>query len=337
MIDLTGVEKHYGATRAIRGVSFQIDSNQIVGLLGPNGAGKTTLIRVITCYHFPTEGEAVINGHSVVGAPREVKAQIGYLPENAPLYSEMTVIDYLTFMGKVRGLGVAVREERIRWVVHKCALESVLYQQIATISKGFRQRVGLAQAILHDPPILVLDEPTSGLDPNQIIEIRSLIKELGRKKMVILSTHILQEVEALCDKVLILHNGALVAQGTTAEIAAQMKGEERFSLLLRLDDSVDSGSPARLAQSLGALKDVHKVVDIKAHPRIPYAFDISVSVRSNEDRDAGEALFDWAVSTGGKMLRLTASRIKLEDIFAQLTTSSHRTPPESDLSRAAAS
>lgn len=318
MIKLTQIEKHYGSNPAIRGVTFQVDSNQIVGLLGPNGAGKTTLIRIITCYHLPTQGKALINNHNVFEQPREVKEQIGYLPENAPLYGEMSVVEYLLFMSSVRNIPLTSRQERLQWVADKCGLNDVLTQSIATLSKGYRQRVGLAQAILHDPPILILDEPTSGLDPNQIIEIRGLIEELGKKKTVILSTHILQEVEALCDKVLILDKGVLVAQGSSAEIASQMKGEVRFSL--RVKDSTSRATPKDMKKSLGSLSCVQRIIDIKSRSGASKEHDITVSMHAVDRTDPGEALFDWAVQGGYKIIRLTTSQLKLEDIFTQLTT-----------------
>ncbi len=314
MIELDTVQKYYGSTPAIKGVSFQVDSNHIVGLLGPNGAGKTTLIRIICGYHFPTVGEVRINDYSVTEQPRQVKEQIGYLPENAPLYTDMAVIEYLHFMAAIRSISPKMRESRMEWVLSQCGLTEVSHQSIATLSKGYRQRVGLAQAILHDPPILILDEPTSGLDPNQIIEIRNLIAELGKKKTVILSTHILQEVEALCDTILILHQGQLVAQGSSVEIASQMKGEQQFSILLK------SNSPAKeIKGSLLQLQVVQQVVELKKHPALTNAYDITLSVQAADGADPGEALFDWVVHQRHKILRLTTTRITLENIFAQLT------------------
>ena len=314
MIELAAVEKRYGNRPAIKEISFQVDSNHIVGLLGPNGAGKTTLIRIICGYHFPTEGEARINNYSVVEQPRHVKEQIGYLPENAPLYSDMSVIEYLRFMAAIRSINPTLRESRMEWVLRKCGLTAVSYQSIATLSKGYRQRVGLAQAILHDPPILILDEPTSGLDPNQIIEIRNLIAELGKKKTVILSTHILQEVEALCDTVLILHQGQLVAQGSSVEIASQMKGEQQFSILLK-----SNNTSAEIKRSLLQLSVVQRVMEFHKHSTLANAYEVALSVHTTDSADPGETLFDWAVHQRHKILRLTTTRITLENIFAQLT------------------
>jgi ABC-2 type transport system ATP-binding protein len=222
MIEAENLIKRYGRFEAVKGVSFRIDQGQVVGLLGPNGAGKTSIMRILTCYHFPTEGTARVDSHDVVSQPYRVRRAVGYLPENAPLYDDMKVREYLGFVADARGLTGARRRERTEMVVATCGLSPVFGREIRRLSKGYRQRVGLAQAILHDPPVLVLDEPTSGLDPNQIVEIRTLIRNLGERKTVVLSTHILQEVEALCRSVLIMNAGKLVAQGTPDEIARRL-------------------------------------------------------------------------------------------------------------------
>jgi ABC-2 type transport system ATP-binding protein len=219
MIEAENLVKRYGPFEAVKGVSFRIDQGQVVGLLGPNGAGKTSIMRILTAYHFPTEGTARVASHDVVSQPRRVREAVGYLPENAPLYDDMKVREYLGFVADVRGLAGTRRRERTEMVVDTCGLSPVFGREIRRLSKGYRQRVGLAQAILHDPSVLVLDEPTSGLDPNQIVEIRALIRSLGEKKTVVLSTHILQEVEALCRSLLVMNAGRLVAQGTPDEIA----------------------------------------------------------------------------------------------------------------------
>src|SRR5271157_1530906 len=222
MIEAVSLAKRYGAFEAVKGVSFRVEKGQVIGLLGPNGAGKTSIMRILTCYHFPTDGTARVDGHDVLTHPHLVRQAVGYLPENAPLYDDMKVREYLSFIADVRGLSGARRSERMDLVVDACGLSEVFSREIRRLSKGYRQRVGLAQAILHDPAVLVMDEPTSGLDPNQIVEIRALIRDLGREKTVILSTHILQEVEALCRRVLIMNAGKLIAQGTLEEIAKGM-------------------------------------------------------------------------------------------------------------------
>jgi ABC-2 type transport system ATP-binding protein len=219
MIEAASLVKRYGAFEAVKGVSFRIEAGQIVGLLGPNGAGKTSLMRVLTCYHFPDGGQARVDGHDVASEPQAVRRVVGYLPESSPLYPDMKVREYLGFIAEVRDLGGDLARRRLEWVVETCGLSEVWSRQIRRLSRGYRQRVGLAQAMLHDPAVLVLDEPTSGLDPNQIVEIRALIRGLGQRKTVLLSTHILQEVEAVCGRMLIMNAGRLAAQGTVAEIA----------------------------------------------------------------------------------------------------------------------
>jgi len=243
MIEAASLAKRYGAFEAVKGVSFRIEAGQIVGLLGPNGAGKTSLMRILTCYHFPDGGRAVVDGHDVAGQPHDVRRSVGYLPEGSPLYPDMKVREYLGFIARVRELGREDARRRLEWVVEACGLGAVYTRDIRRLSRGYKQRVGLAQAILHDPPVLVLDEPTSGLDPNQIVEIRALIRDLGRSKTVLLSTHILQEVEAICGKVLIMSAGRLAAQGTVEEIARDLNMEKASleSLFARLTGGGSGG------------------------------------------------------------------------------------------------
>ena len=211
MIQVNHLTKSFGSERAVDDISFDVARGEVVGFLGPNGAGKSTTMRVLTCYLPPTSGSVSIDGRSVVGDSLAVRSMIGYLPETTPLYAEMTVTDYLKFIARLRGMTVEAERSRLPYVSAVCGLEGVLTKQIENLSKGFRQRVGLAQAMLHDPEILILDEPTSGLDPNQIVEIRELIQSLGEQKTVILSTHILPEVQASCDRVLIIDKGKIVA------------------------------------------------------------------------------------------------------------------------------
>ncbi len=219
MIEVSGLTKRYGATLALRGASFAIESGRIVGLLGPNGAGKTTTMKILTGYLLPTSGSARVAGFDVVADPLEVQRRIGYLPENAPLYLEMIARDYLHFVARMRGLvGRGEAERAIARVAELCAIEDVLGRPIGQLSKGYRQRVGLAAALLHDPEILILDEPTTGLDPNQIVEVRDLIRRMGEAKTIVLSTHILPEVEATCSRVVILIDGQVRADGALDEL-----------------------------------------------------------------------------------------------------------------------
>ena len=210
-IVVEGLEKWYGDVQALRGIDFCVDSGEVVGFLGPNGAGKTTTMKILTSSMAASSGEVTVAGHDVRTQSEEVRQKIGYLPENVPLYDDMIVADYLHFVAQMQGVGRALREERVRDVATRTGVESVLGKTIRELSKGFRQRVGLAQAIVHRPEVIVLDEPTTGLDPNQIIDIRDVITSIGRHKTVLLSTHILQEVSAVCDRIIIIDDGRIVA------------------------------------------------------------------------------------------------------------------------------
>ena len=308
MINTDNIVKKYGKVKAVDDVSINIGKGEIVGLLGPNGAGKTTIMKILTGYHFPTSGSAKINGYDVYENPLEVKKSIGYLPEMAPLYNDLNVYEYLSFIADVRKLPKESRSKEIERVVEECGLEAVLYRQIDNLSKGYRQRVGLAQAIIHSPEILILDEPTTGLDPNQILEIRKLIKKLGEKKTVILSTHILQEVEAVCSRVLILNKGAIAAKGTADEIRKELKGDIRISLRLK------GGSLSSAAESLAKIKSVKEILKTEEKDGL---LDITAAVES--EKEAGEDIFDWAVSEKYKLLSMIPEKVSLEDIFIKLT------------------
>jgi ABC-2 type transport system ATP-binding protein len=310
MIESDKLIKRYGAFEAVKGVSFSIEQGQVVGLLGPNGAGKTSIMRILTCYHFPTSGTARVDSHDVVTEPHAVRRSIGYLPENAPLYDDMKVKEYLTFTADARGLVGPRRKERMESVVDSCGLSEVFGREIRKLSKGYRQRVGLAQAIIHDPAVLVLDEPTTGLDPNQIVEIRALIASLGKKKTVILSTHILQEVEALCRRVLIMNAGRLVAQGTPDEIAKGIK--ESLVLSVTFKGALDPDA----ADSLAAVPGVRSVSALRALPEGRVELDLDVAPGG----DPSEAVYDWAVAHGCKILGMHTEKTSLEEIFSQLTT-----------------
>jgi ABC-2 type transport system ATP-binding protein len=309
MISVRNLTKNYGAFTAVRDVSFEVSRGDVVGLLGPNGAGKTTIMKVLTCFLFPSRGTVQVNGCDVAEKPLEVKRCMGYLPENAPLYTDLNVMEYLSFIADSRGLEGSRRRERMELVIGECGLSGVLYRTIDTLSKGFRQRTGLAQAMLHDPDILILDEPTSGLDPHQIIEIRELIKRLGEQKTVILSTHILQEVEATCRRVLILNEGRIVAQGTQEEIEREMKGE------LRIDLTLKGADPARWAESVRRIPPGGRLQTAAAAE----GGTVSVRISFPQREGAEEAVFDWIVGEGYKILAMVPQRLSLEDIFIKLT------------------
>jgi ABC-2 type transport system ATP-binding protein len=319
MIEVQNLSKRYGQVEAVKGVSFSVGQDQVLGFLGPNGAGKTTIMKILTGYHFPSSGAAMVDGISVEDDPVEVKKRIGYLPESVPLYGDLTPAEYLSFMAEARLIPKAERRKALDMAIAACGLSHFRNKRIETLSKGYKQRVGLAQAIIHDPPILILDEPTSGLDPNQIIEIRSLIRELGKRKTVILSTHILQEVEAVCSEVLILNEGHIAAKGTSEEIAGTMKGRDTWDLLLKLPEP--GGSQARthyLQSRLGGLGIDPGSALIEAGEAGIVKLGFSI-----QDPDAGEKIFDWAVSNTIKILSMERKRLSLEDIFVKLTSEEH--------------
>ncbi len=310
MIEAEALVKRYGVCEAVRGVSFRIGKGEVVGLLGPNGAGKTSLMRILTGYHFPTSGTARVDSYEVTAEPHRVRRSVGYLPENAPLYPEMKVGELLSFIADVRELDRPARRRRIEWVVETCGLAEVFSREVRRLSRGYRQRAGLAQAILHDPAVLILDEPTSGLDPNQILEIRALIRDLGRKTTVLLSTHIMQEVEALCGKVLIMNRGVLIAQGTAEEIGRGQRGGVLLSVSFK--GPLDGAA----VESLGALRGVSAVSGVRRVGEERTEVELAVSPGS----DPSEAVYDWAVARGCKVLGLTTRRTSLEELFARLTS-----------------
>jgi ABC-2 type transport system ATP-binding protein len=313
MIEVQGLTKRYGPVEAVRDVSFSVGTDQVLGFLGPNGAGKTTIMKILTGYHFPSAGSALVDGISVQDDPVEVKKRIGYLPESVPLYGDLTVDEYLGFIADARLIPRTEREKAVGASLDACGLRAYRSKRVETLSKGYKQRTGLAQAILHDPPILILDEPTSGLDPNQIIEIRSLIKELGKRKTVILSTHILQEVEAVCSQVLILNEGRIAAQGNPEEIAGTMKGGDTWELLLKGADA------AVVRDRLFRIGGELTVGAVNSRDGGLVEASFFIPGRDDEDRD-GERIFDWAVAEGLKILGMNRKKLSLEDIFVQLTS-----------------
>lgn len=234
MIELKNVTKEYGVTKALDNASFKIEKGEIIGFVGPNGAGKSTTMKIITTYTAPTSGKAIVGGYDVVKNPYEVRKMIGYLPEMVPLYYDMLVYDYLDFVGKSRHLN-GLLKKRMNWVIDACRLEKVIHRPIGQLSKGYKQRVCLAQALIHDPEILILDEPTSGLDPLQIIGIRNLIKELAHEKTIMVSTHILQEVSSIADRILVINNGQIVAENTFEELELKTHHDNLFYLDVAAD------------------------------------------------------------------------------------------------------
>jgi len=305
-IRIENLTKKFGGQRAVDNISFEVKTGEILGFLGPNGAGKTTTMRIITNYLVAAEGEIYIGGKSLKDNTEELKKHIGYLPENNPLYPDMPVIDYLEFVALVQGIPKEKIPERIIEMVRICGLNSEKHKKIGELSKGFRQRVGLAQAMIHDPEILILDEPTSGLDPNQIAEIRKLIRELGREKTVILCTHILPEVEATCDRILIINRGKIVADGTPENLRKQAKGQE--ILMIRIED----GTPDGIFQALQGLTTV-AIVDFS--DRQLNRFEI----HSRPDVSSKREIFNLCVKNKWILTEMIPYEAKLEDIFRELT------------------
>jgi ABC-2 type transport system ATP-binding protein len=300
--------KQYGPQKAVDDISFSVNTGEIVGFLGPNGAGKTTTMKIITCFMAPTSGNVLVNGQSVLADKEKIKKKIGYLPENNPLYYDMPVMEYLEFAGALQGISRDKLQDKIADMIHTCGLNEEKHKNIGELSKGYRQRVGLAQALIHDPEILILDEPTSGLDPNQITEIRKLIKQIGKEKTVILSTHILPEVEATCDRILIINNGKIVADGTPDTLRKQSQGNE--VLKVQISDAGNRDEIISALQTLDALRMVDPVtgsVDTFILESIP---------GSNSRR----AVFNLCVQKKWALTEMTPVETKLEDIFRELTT-----------------
>lgn len=326
MITVSNLKKNYGVFEAVRDVSFTVEKDKVLGFLGPNGAGKTTIMKILTGYHFPSFGDASVNGISVNEDPVAVKSLIGYLPENIPLYGDLTVAEYLRFIARARLVPRKEIASKIGTVLDLCSLGEKRDKKIETLSKGYKQRTGLAQAILHDPPILILDEPTTGLDPNQIIEIRGLIKNLGKRKTVILSTHILQEVEAVCDQVLILNEGRIAAQGTPESITRTMKGGENWDMLLKGACANDVKTKLAHFADFNALKiDINSIEEsgsvVKALFFIQNREQSAKGLAGSpaEADEYSEKIFDWAVASGLKILSMNKKKLSLEDIFVKLT------------------
>jgi len=307
VIEVDHLTKQYGSFTAVDNISFEVGKGEIVGFLGPNGAGKTTTMRVLTCFLPASHGTARIAGHDIFEEPLEVKRRIGYLPESPPLYHDMRVQTYLGFVANIKGVPKALQKDRIVEVMAQCGLKDRATQLIGQLSKGYRQRVGLAQAIIHNPDVIIMDEPTSGLDPNQIIEVRQLIRELAKERTVILSTHILPEVEMTCDRVIIINHGKIEAVDTPENLTANMRGTARFAI--------------RISGNLGDVENVLRA--------IPDVIDVSVAEKDGQhtiwvdcpaDRDWGPILSSKVVELGLGLVEMRREALSLEEIFHALTT-----------------
>ena len=303
--------KAYGRQHAIQDISFEAHRGEILGFLGPNGAGKTTTMKIITCFMPPSSGTVEVEGMDTMARSLDVRKLVGYLPEMNPLYLDMAVDEYLEYSASLHGLRGANATTRIAEMVDECGLEQVKRRDIGELSKGFRQRVGLAQAMVHDPPILILDEPTSGLDPNQIVEIRKLIRRLGAAKTVVLSTHILSEVQATCDRVIIINDGKLVADGTPEKLQRDFQGTDRLTLEIK----ADANPQTAIAPALRTIEQVLEV-SLLATEGLVSRFEVHTAAGS----DARESVFRRAVAEGWVILELRRQTTSLEDVFHKLTT-----------------
>ncbi|MBD3321706.1 MAG: ATP-binding cassette domain-containing protein [Chitinivibrionales bacterium] len=307
MIEVENLNKQFGSVQAVKNASFQIQKGEVLGFLGPNGAGKTTTMRIITCFIPATTGKIRIDGLDIHEHDLEVRKKIGYLPENAPLYNDMTVDEYMRFVAEIRGLSGDALDSRIKEMYLVCGLAKMSQRQIGKLSKGYRQRVGLAQAMIHNPDILILDEPMSGLDPNQIVEIRQLIKRLGEKITVIYCSHILSEVSATCSRILIINNGSIVASGTPAELTAKAGSGKRYFMTVQADrNALESNLP-----------QVEGVTNLTLNETGGGWFEAAVFL--DTEQEIGDKLFKCAVDNGWTLSELKRETASLEDVFTRLT------------------
>ncbi len=304
MIKVENLTKKYGNLAALDGVSFEMREGEVIGVLGPNGAGKTTLLQILVTFINPTSGKVIIDNLNINNPlhQQEIKSKIGYLPEHAPLYEDMTVVEYLRFVGKMQGIDKNCLEEAIFSVIEKCGLERKENQEIATLSKGYRQRLGIAQALIHDPKIVILDEPTTGLDPNQRIEIRNLIKEIGKTKTVILSSHVLSEIQSTCSRVLIINKGRIVADGTPENLEADSRNQATINVEVE-----------QIGQNL-----VSKLREFEGINSVEIQMN-KIIIITGLDNDFRKDIAKIIVEEESGLLELTRKRVDLEDVFIELT------------------
>lgn len=313
MLEVKSLQKSFGPIRAVRDVSFRVEKGEVLGFLGPNGAGKTTTMRMITGFLPPDSGTAVVNGFDITDQPVQAKKQIGYLPENAPLYGDMTVFNYLRFIAEVRGFTGRSRDARVEQTVEMCRLSNVKHQGISTLSKGYRQRVCFAQALLHDPPVLIMDEPTDGLDPNQKHVVRTMIKEMAERKAMIISTHILEEVDAVCSRAIIISGGAIVANGKPAELRAQSPTDGAVQIAFA-SQSQEAAARLRELESAARVEVRDGRCLVYPRDRTRLFSDVMDLVRKSQ----------WQVTE----LKVLDGR--LDDVFRRLTTASQDGKAASD-------
>jgi ABC-2 type transport system ATP-binding protein len=306
MVSIENLSKKYGRVQALKDFSAVIRNGEITGILGPNGAGKTTLLKIITCFMYPSSGNVRVDSFNIYDHSLEIRKMIGYLPENAPVYTDLTVIDFLKFIADIRNIPKKMIPDRIRSVSASCDIGSVAYKRIDALSKGYRQRVGLAQALIHDPDILILDEPTSGLDPNQILEIRELIKELGKEKTMIFSSHILQEVQAVCDRAIIINKGEIVGDGAPDSISGSAAGHKELVLTVRTASDISAG-----------LSGIAGVTGTE--PSIQKDGLMSYRIFFDKNNDIRESVFGLCVEKKAVIMEMKVEKDSLEKVFRELT------------------
>ena len=311
---VSNLSKLYGDAKAVDDISFEVHSGEILGFLGPNGAGKTTTMRMITCYLTPSAGSVQVEGRDIRKESLDVRRLVGYLPEANPLYLDMNVLEYLEYAAQLQGVGKEMIPRRMREMVDVCGLGEMKHKDIGQLSKGYRQRVGLAAAMIHDPRVLILDEPTSGLDPNQIVEIRSLIQRLGKEKTVILSTHILPEVQATCDRVVIINRGKIVADGPIQDLQRNLHGGEKILLEIEVPDGQSFEMISVQVKSIPSIAAVSLIDERNSIKKISIETSQGIDIRKN--------LFQMCVQKGWGLLELHREQTSLEDIFRQLTSGS---------------
>ena len=307
MVRIENLSKNFGQVKAVKSISFELKDGEIVGFLGANGAGKSTTLKMITGYISPTAGNVHVDGMNIIDDHLEIQKQIGYLPELNPLYAEMKVYDYLRFHAEIRGIKDGDFTQALSKVVKDCSLQGIVHRTIGNCSKGYKQRLGLAAAMIHNPKILILDEPVSGLDPNQIVEIRRLIKKLGKEKLVLMSSHILQEIQATVDRIIIIHNGEIVADGTSDELIADSQG------LTHLKLEIDGGEEDAIQE----MKATIPSITIQSISRNDDSMDILIEYPNTAD--PRKDIFSYAVDHGWSILEMSASKRDLESIFRNLT------------------
>ena len=311
MIEVDHITKQYGSLVAVKDLTFRVEKGEVVGFLGPNGAGKTTTMRILTCYQPATLGTARVAGFDVFDEPMEVKRRIGYLPEHPPVYNDMYVRSYLDFVAQIKGVPSRNRRSRVDDAMERCGITERAKQLIGQLSKGYRQRVGIAQAILHDPDVIILDEPTIGLDPNQIREIRRVIRGLGREHTVILSTHVLPEVEMTCDRVIIINRGQIAAVDTPANLTAVASGTRRYYVAV-------SGDLDVAAEAIGGVPGVVSVIRASD--------DLALQVDVSGETDMRPSIAARLVERNLGLVELRPITARLEDIFHELTTREEASP-----------